>query len=170
MANAPEKVSEDSTLNEGAEKSGGAMKWAIISIVLIVFLGGGGTGVWFLFLRGSAEPEQIKTKANPQSPSLAGPIVSLEPFIVNLADPQGKRYLKVKLEMEVSSKVAEKELTGKMAVVRDQIIMALSSKTFQQIHSVAGKSVLRDELSARTNVVMKKGKVKRVYFTTFIVQ
>ncbi len=170
MANAPEEVPEESEVEETPKSGGGSMKWAIIAVALLVVLGGGGAGAWFFLLRGAAEPEQVASKAEQQGVPLAGPIVSLDSFIVNLADPKGKRYLKVKLEMELSNKAAEKELMERMAVVRDQIIMALSSKTFQQIQSVAGKSVLRDELSARANVIMKKGKVKKVYFTTFIVQ
>ena len=57
-----------------------------------------------------------------------------------------------------------------MPEVRDQIILALSSKTYQQIQGIAGKTVLREELTARMNSVLKKGQVKKTYFTEFVVQ
>ncbi len=175
MANAPEEDAPEESEAEVAPKSGGgSMKMIIIAVSLVVVLGGGGAGAWFFFLRGSAEPEQVAPKGKgggtQQVVSLGGPIVSLEPFIVNLADPKGKRYLKVKLDMELSNKSVEKELTDRMPIVRDQIIMALSSKTFQQIQGVPGKNSLRDELTARANSILKSGKVKKIYFTTFIVQ
>ena len=170
MANAPDEAPDDSEVETPSQSCGGAMKWVIIAVVFVVVLGGGGAGAWFFFLRGAAETEQVAPKAGQQGIPLAGPIVSLDSFIVNLADPKGKRYLKVKLDLELSSKAAEKELKERMPIVRDQIILVLSSKTFQQIHSVAGKSMLRDELTVRANVILKTGKVKKVYFTTFIVQ
>ena len=172
MANAPEEdASQENEEAEVAPKSGGgAMKMVIIAVALVVVLGGGGAGAWFFFLRGSAEPEQVAPKGKLKGVSRTGPVVSLEPFIVNLADPKGKRYLKVKLDVELSSKAADKELQKRMPMIRDQIIMALSSKTFQQIQGVPGKNILRDELTARMNSIMKSGKVKKIYFTTFIVQ
>ncbi len=171
MANAPEEDASQETEEEVAPQSGGgAMKMVVIALALVVVLGGGGAGAWFFFLKGSAEPEQVAPKAGQQGAALAGPIVSLEPFIVNLADPKGKRYLKVKLDLELSSKAADKELKNRIGIVRDQFIMALSSKTFQQIQGVPGKNVLRDELTARANSILKSGKVKKIYFTTFIVQ
>ena len=48
--------------------------------------------------------------------------------------------------------------------------MALSSKTFSQIQGVAGKTVLREELAARSNSVLKAGKILKIYFTEFVVQ
>ncbi len=171
MANAPEEDASQESEAEVAPKSGGgAMKMVVIAVALVVVLGGGGAGAWFFFMKDSAEPEQVAPKGKQQGVSRSGPIVSLEPFIVNLADPKGKRYLKVKLDLELSSKAADKELKKRMPMVRDQIIMALSSKTFQQIQGVPGKNVLRDELTARANSILKSGKVKKIYFTTFIVQ
>ena len=171
MANAPEEdAPQGSEAEVGSKSGGGSMKMIIIGVALVVVLGGGGAGAWFFLLKGSAEPEKVAPKAEQKNVSGGGPVVSLEPFIVNLADPKGKRYLKVKLDLELSSNAADKELKTRMGIVRDQFIMALSSKTFQQIQGVPGKNVLRDELTARANAILKTGKVKKVYFTTFIVQ
>lgn len=71
-------------------------------------------------------------------------MVSLATFIVNLADTTGNRYLKVKLEMALSNKAAEKELGKRRRQVRNQIILALSSKTYQQVRGAPGKDVLCD--------------------------
>ena len=171
MVNAPEEeTSQQSEVVEIPKSGGGGLKWVVIAVVLVALLGGGGAGVWLLFLRGAAEPELVTSKEGQQRVSRARPIVSLETFIVNLADPKGKRYLKLKLDVELSTKASEKELRERMPQIRDQIIMALSSKTYQQIRGVPGKNVLRDELIARTNAILKTGKVNKVYFTDFVVQ
>jgi flagellar FliL protein len=167
MANAAEEIPEEAEVEE-APKGGGGLKWVIIGVVALVILGGG-AGAWF-FLSGDAKSEKPKPTEKEQVAALAGPIISLAPFIVNLADPKGKRYLKVKVEMELSNQVTEKELRKRMPQVRDQIILSLSSKSYQQVRGVPGKNVLRDELTARTNAILKLGKVKKVYFTDFVVQ
>ena len=153
-------------------RKGGARRWIIISLVATLVLGGGGFAVWWFVLSGDdKKADVVKKKGEGGSEALlAGPIVSLKTFIVNLAAPDGRRYLKVKLDLELTTKDSEKELKGRLPVVRDQIILALSSKTYQQIQGIAGKTVLREELTARMNSVLKKGKVKKTYFTEFVVQ
>ena len=115
-----------------------------------------------------------KTKDKKQSQfkttSLAGLYTPLKTFIVNLADAGGRRYLKVRLGLELSNKEVKRELNMLLPEVRDQIILALSSKTYQQIQGVAGKTVLREELAERANSVLKTGKVKKIYFSEFVVQ
>ncbi|HBK81592.1 MAG TPA: flagellar basal body protein FliL [Nitrospinae bacterium] len=168
MAEAP----EDQEAAQEEPSKGGAMKWIIISLVATLVLGGGGFAVWWFVLSGDdKKADVVKKKGEGGSEaSLPGPIVSLKTFIVNLADPGGRRYLKVKLDLELTTKDSEKELKGRLPEVRDQIILALSSKTYQQIQGIAGKTVLREELTARMNSVLKKGQVKKTYFTEFVVQ
>jgi len=184
MAEAPE---EQGTEEEESGKGGG-MKWIIIALVATLVLGGGGFAVWWFVLRGDDKDKTVdvtKTEKKgdekgekkseggsktPPSESIVSPIVSLKTFVLNLADPGGRRYLKVKLDLELVNKDTKKELKGRLPEVLDQFIMVLSSKTFKQIQGVAGKTKLREELMARANSVLKKGKVKKVFFTEFVVK
>jgi flagellar FliL protein len=170
MADAPEEAEGGG--EEESSGGGGALKWIIIAVVITLVLGGGGGAAWYFFLSGddkTTEEAKKPKEGGPEIP-LIGPIVALRTFIVNLADPGGRRYLKVKLELEPENKDIEKELKARLPEVRDQIILALSSKTFQQIQGVAGKKILREELTARANSVLKTGKVKKAFFTEFVVQ
>ena len=179
MAKAPEaeEGGEGHGQQEGGEQpsKGGMLKWVIIAVAAVVVLGGGGFAGWWFFLR---SPAPATAKAGEQKPgapgaggaSMAGPIIPLAPFIVNLADPGGRRYLKVTVELELDKKEGEAEFKGRVPEIRDQIILALSSKTFQQLQGGAGKQVLREELTARMNTILKVGKIKSIYFTEFVVQ
>ena len=179
MAKAPEaeEGGEGRGQQEGGEQpsKGGMLKWIIIAVAAVVVLGGGGFAGWWFFLR---SPAPATAKAGEQKPgapgaggaSMAGPIIPLAPFIVNLADPGGRRYLKVTVELELDKKEGEAEFKGRVPEIRDQIILALSSKTFQQVQGVAGKTVLREELTARMNTILKVSKIKNIYFTEFVVQ
>ncbi len=117
MAEAPEDQEEGA----GEEPSkGGALKWIIIAVVVTVVLGGG-AAVWFFVLGGEDEkPKAAKSGEKGAEVPLAGPIISLKTFIVNLADPGGRRYLKVKLDLELTNREVEKELRARLPEVREE--------------------------------------------------
>lgn len=102
-----------------------------------------------------------------------GPI--MEPFVVNLADPGSRRYLRLNLKLELKKREeSEPLLEARMPQVRDAVLMLLSSKTTDQLVSTEGKTALREELISQINKVLKKKKtkkaVKNLYFTEFLIQ
>jgi flagellar FliL protein len=103
----------------------------------------------------------------------AGPsanIFPLEPFIVNIYDGQELRYLKVKVELEMVGPAIKTEIEGRLAPIRDSILILLSAKTLQDIQDVQGKNTLKDEILGAINKNIPPGKIAKVYFTDFVVQ
>lgn len=103
----------------------------------------------------------------------AGPaanIFPLEPFIVNIYDGQELRYLKVKVELEMVSPAIKPEIEGRLAPIRDSILILLSAKTLHDIQDVQGKNALKDEILGAINKNIPPGKIAKVYFTDFVVQ
>lgn len=94
--------------------------------------------------------------------------VALPPFVVNLADPNARRYLKVVLEVEMTGN--PELLEGNQAKIRDALLMLLSSKTSQELSTLEGKILLRKEIVDRLNQAIGQPKVSRVYFTDFVIQ
>ncbi|MDQ7836479.1 MAG: flagellar basal body-associated FliL family protein [Humidesulfovibrio sp.] len=97
-------------------------------------------------------------------------LVSLPPILVNLADPQGRRYLKLALDIEVSSKSASDELTKNMPKIKDSLILLLSSKTYDDLASIENKILLKKEIVERLTLVLGEQKVSRVYITEIVIQ
>jgi len=97
-------------------------------------------------------------------------IFPLEPFIVNIYDGQELRYLKVKVEMEMTSPAVKPEIDGRLAPIRDAILVLLSSKTMQDIQDVQGKNQMKEEILAAVNKHIPPGKIAKIYFTDFVVQ
>ncbi len=97
-------------------------------------------------------------------------IYPLEPFIVNIHDGPNLRYLKIKLEFEITSPEAKEDLDHIQAPMRDAILVLLSSKNLDDIAVTDGKNKLRDEVMATVARVAPPGKIIRVYFTDFVVQ
>lgn len=97
-------------------------------------------------------------------------IYPLEPFIVNIYDGQELRYLKVKVELDMVGPAVKAELDGRLAPIRDAILVLLSAKTLQDVQEVQGKNTLKDEILGAINKHIPPGKISKVYFTDFVVQ
>ncbi|MBN1225721.1 MAG: flagellar basal body-associated FliL family protein [Deltaproteobacteria bacterium] len=99
-------------------------------------------------------------------------IVPLESFIVNLLGKSrlGNRYLKVIMQLEISSE-KDKDLIDKhKPQLRDTILLFLSNQTFDDVKTVEGKLELKQSLLSRINNILGQAIVKQVYFTEFVVQ
>ncbi|MBW6508749.1 MAG: flagellar basal body-associated FliL family protein [Desulfuromonadales bacterium] len=99
-----------------------------------------------------------------------GPMVNLESFIVNILDEGEVRYLKAAITLEADSAEVAAELNQRMPQIKDAILMLIGNKTFADLSDLQGRLQLRAELLNRINSLLLNGKVKRIYFTDFVVQ
>jgi flagellar FliL protein len=138
----------------------------ILIVVAAVVLAVGGTAAYFLFSGGGHAKE-----ASAKVEKLGNPVIfALDPFIVNIYDGQELRYLRVKVEMEVSGEEAKTELAARQAQLRDAILVLLSAKTLLDVRDQQGKNQLRQEIFSTVGRILPPGKVQKVYFTDFVVQ
>ncbi|MBW1729663.1 MAG: flagellar basal body-associated FliL family protein [Deltaproteobacteria bacterium] len=158
---------------EQAAKKGLPMKLIILVLLVFIMAGGGffawKSGMLNKFLGGGEKEAAAKKTEESAKPDI-GPIYPMEVFIVNLMDPMGKRYLKAKIELELSEEEMRPEVDKRLPQLRDAILTLLSSKSFKDINDLSGKYQLRAEIMATLNRYLKTGKIKNVYFTEFIVQ
>ncbi|MEN6467017.1 MAG: flagellar basal body-associated protein FliL [Syntrophaceae bacterium] len=151
--------------NGEPKKKKSFLKWIIIGVAALAVIGGGTFGA-MQFL-GSAKEKKQQQAAPKQAPAALWP---MEPFIVNLADNQGDRYLKVTLELEVSDNACLAELNQIKPKLRDNILDLLTAKTYRDLMDLAGKQRLRDEIGMRLNSFLGTCKVTKVYITEFVIQ
>jgi flagellar FliL protein len=169
---------------EGAvEEEGGKKKfplWVIIlvasQVVLVI------AAVVIFKMMGSAShaekeagPSVAEQKVDPAKVSdpkaLMGPQYELASFIVNLIDDgRGPRYLKVEIKFELEAEALKAELDSRISQIRDELLTLLSSKRQTDVETSDGKRILKDEIFTRVNKVLVTGRIKRVYFTEFVVQ
>ncbi len=95
-------------------------------------------------------------------------LVSLEPFVLNLAE-QG-RFLKVSMEFELTDASFSQLFTEKTPQIRDAIITLVSSKSVESVSSPEGKFQLKDEVLLRANQALGKDALKNLYYTEFVMQ
>jgi len=154
------------------EEKGGSKKLLIIMIAVgLVILIGAGAGAFFFLNGGDGKSSHGERKtAAVLETSPVGPMVNIDPFIVNILDNEESRYLKAAITIEVDSDTASMELTSRMAQIKDAILLLVGNKTFNELSDLQGKLQLRAELLNKLNSILVQGKAKRIYFTDFVVQ
>jgi flagellar FliL protein len=146
------------------------LKWIIIGVVVLVLTGGGYVG-WTM-LNPLLEQKGADGGQAPDTEAVieVGAMFDMDPYVVNLNEAGGKRYLKAKIEIEYVGDNARLELANRLPQLRDIILLHLSSKSLDDIRSVDGKIELKNALIKRINQVMKQGKIRNLYFTQFVIQ
>ena len=165
---------------EAAEAKGKKKPMVMIIgiIVGLLVLGGGGYYAYITFIQ-EKPVEEVPAEGEEGEEGAAekveedvnlGVMFPLDPFIVNLAGSEGKRFLKVTVSLELSTPEVHADLKGNIQKVTDSILVLLSSKSFEDVYSVQGKFKLKDEVTTRVNRFLVVGHVKDAYFTEFIIQ
>ena len=160
------------------KKKKGKGKW-IVLILFLLLLAVGGAGGWYYFLSdlpgskkasaeagGSDAPAATAKKQPPQQLQTT----VLDNFLVNLADPLGKRYINVTFEVEVTHPDVVQELAAQKPKIRDSIILLLSSKSYADLAPPESKLTLKSEIINRLNQILGGSKVTRVFFTHMVIQ
>lgn len=97
-------------------------------------------------------------------------IVELPPFIVNLADSEQARYLRMTVSLGVAGEESEKPDQLFITRVRNAMLAVLSEKSSDQILTAEGKAKLRKELLQAAKAASSEPEVMAIYITDFIVQ
>jgi len=122
-----------------------------------------------------------------------GIIVDLGDFILNLDDVAPRKYLKVNVAIEVSTKPedtapaeggkkegegaapaaspVETEMAQFKPAIRDAVITTLSSKSAAEVSTIAGKELAKEQITEAVNGIFAGDReVLRVSFGQFIIQ
>jgi flagellar FliL protein len=101
-------------------------------------------------------------------------VLHLESFVVNLADPEDNRFLRVGIDLGLENPVAAKGKEGESAVpvarIRDSILAVLSTWHSDALLAPEGKQKLKQELVHALNDRVPELGVREIYFTDFLVQ
>lgn len=168
-------AAKDEQKKDTAEQkpSGGSRKKWIIFIGVFIFVAVVAGAAAFFFLRGrgdAAEGEDGGEKTHEAAAKKVHAIYPMEPLIVNIHDGEELRYLKVKIEFEISSPEAKAEIDPLLAPMQDAILVLLSGKQMADITTTEGKNKLREEIMASIGKIVPPKIISRVYFTDFVVQ
>ncbi|MEZ5649173.1 MAG: flagellar basal body-associated FliL family protein [Burkholderiaceae bacterium] len=149
-------------------------KLPIIIIAVVLLLGGGGGAGWFFLMKPKADAEHAQApsaddhaerdshaerpskrkRKKSNDPHKPRQFVTLEPFVVNLRDTKQDRFAQVGVVFEVEDAKVESELNSLTPAIRDAMLMLISSKTANELLTVAGKKRLGEEMTLAANAIL----------------
>jgi flagellar FliL protein len=143
----------------------------ILGVVGVLALGGGGAAWWFMRPAPAAADEQ--EEETKEAHEEGGGVVSFEPFVVNLADEGGGRFLRATVQIVVADAELAKEISEnavKMVRLRSNLLELLAEQTSDALITAEGKNALKDAIAERAAEVLAPHEVSDVLFSDFLVQ
>ncbi|MCQ8105001.1 flagellar basal body-associated FliL family protein [Methylomonas sp. SURF-2] len=162
------------------------MKKLIIIITAVILLLGGGAGAYFFLMNKPADSAQTDKKSETtkaaeearkeeEDPTLAEQYYELsDPLLVNFPPGAGAKIIKLSVTVLVKGEAAAAALKKHEPMIRNNLLMAISSLGADKAKTLEGKQELQATMLTEIGKVMelmtKKNPVKAVYFTEFVTQ
>lgn len=121
---------------------------------------------------GGPGKEREEEVASPHGDERAGngPLLALEPMVTNMAGEDSDRYLKVGMQLRLTSEAARAEVEAQLVPVRNQILLYLSSLTIAETTGADNKREIQKKVKRIANESMPSSRITRVYFSEFVIQ
>jgi flagellar basal body-associated protein FliL len=136
----------------------GARPASVLTVVILAAM-----GIWFWACRGNEPGGQ--TNGEPRILST----LHLETFVLNLADPDQRAYLRVGIDLGLSRELKRDE-AAPIAQVRDTILAVLGQAKGDEIVTAQGKDKLKQDLLRALQERVPQLGVEEIYFTEFLIQ
>ena len=177
-------MAEEETKEAQPQKSGKGLMIALIAIIIILFIAVGGLG-FYLFtsgaLNGTAQAGQTVQKAEAEEESKENFKVPINDLVLNITNSKGREKL---MKLSFTLKSTESSIAAiveeNKAEIIDVVIQQISARSSEELLTVGGKELLKEELIEEINVVVndatamdediKKNNIKKLYFTTFVIK
>lgn len=123
---------------------------------------------------GTESSKNVVNSQNTPTPdrSKDGIIYEFGTVLVNPLGTEGRRYIKVGINLELRNKSLIKSIDKAKPMLQHQFIITLSSKTIDEISSPEGKLALQKELKENfiSALGLSQEDIYQVYFSEFVVQ
>lgn len=117
-----------------------------------------------------AEAPPDKPHQAPLTNEVVGPVIPMDPFVVNLDEPGTSRYLKLTIQFELITAEAEAVITKSKQLIRDTILSHLSGLKHADTLGAPAKEKLRSSLMEKIEKIVGPNQVRRLFFQEFVVQ
>lgn len=160
-------MSETAEAPAAAPKGGGWKKTA--GIVVITGLAAAGGGFWWSKSsahEGGAEQAVKEVKATRG-------LVKFDPFVVNLADGAGSRFLRTTLQLVIEPSEGAAEISEnpvQMLELRSAVLELLAQQSAAALVTPEGKAAMKAAIISRAQEALGDWKIADVLFSEFVVQ
>lgn len=179
-------MADEETKEEKPKKAGGkGLMMALIGLIVILLLSVIGGG-YFLYSKGvfSDNPqmsEESASKAEAEEDAKEFFKVPINDLVLNITNSKGREKL---MKLSFTLKSVEPSIASiaeeNKAEIIDVVIQQISARSSEELLTVGGKELLKEELLEEINIVVndatatnediKKNNIKKLYFTTFVIK
>ncbi len=142
------------------------LKILIVGVLALVVAAGAG---YFFYGKTVLAKYQQKQSRQKETKKEVGPIVALEPFIINVSG-NTSRFVKISVALELGNEKAVEHAKKLTPVIRDSMLTVLGSKTPEVFMDVNGRTAMKKELFDGVSSLFKSAELKGVYITDIIMQ
>jgi flagellar FliL protein len=149
-----------------AKKQGGGLVRKLIVLTVAMVVVGGGAAAWLL--RGGSS---AKAAEEPTLESRG--LLAFDTLLVNLADKNANRFLKVTVQLVLGSKAEAAKIAESpvvMSAIRASMLELLTQQLATELVTAEGKTALKAAIKERIAPHLKHQKVIDVLFSEFVVQ
>lgn len=158
------------TPEAAAAKPAGKSKLMLIGGAVVLLTAGAGGAYWW-------KGRQAASATGAQHEEVVSPghrgLVSFEPFVANLADEGGRRFVRATVQLVVANPDAAKEMEEAPVLVmqaRSIILELLTTQRADDSVTPEGKAALRKAIVAQVTEALHDVEVVDVLFSDFVVQ
>ena len=144
-------------------------------LILVLLTGAGGAaGVWWWSQKQQAAAAEATEEAARPSRQPAQYLPVEPSFVVNLADPEGNRYLQADVQVVTRDAATLAAVEAHLPSIRNRLLLLFGQQESRQLAQRAGKERLqtaaRDEVRALLKAEGGPDKVEAVIFTSLVTQ
>ncbi|NPA54597.1 MAG: flagellar basal body protein FliL, partial [Aquificae bacterium] len=132
-------MAEENKEQEQEEEKGGKKKLIIILALILGLLGGAGAYKFLVMDKAKEEEQQPNTEElekEVQDIENLGIMFEVGTFVVNLADKDADRYLKVTVVLELENEQIKMEVEKRLPQIKDAITTLLFTKTSKELKTI----------------------------------
>lgn len=138
--------------------------------VLVTALAAAGGGFWWSRVAGA---DQAGAAAPAEKAAASRALLKFDPFVVNLADGVGTRFLRATLQLVVEPAEAAEQIAAHpvtMLELRSALLELLAEQSAAALVTAEGKAAVKAAIITRAQAALQTGTVTDVLFAEFVVQ
>ena len=183
---ADEEVKEEAAADK--PKGGGNVLMIVLIVLIVLLLGAVGAIGYFLFSKGLLEPQNVDANASKQAKTEATSdedkeffLTKIDNLVLNITNAKGREKL-MKLSFSIKSVEPSIEaiVEANNAEIVDAVIAQISARSSEELLTVGGKALLKEELLEEINAIIneaiatnediERNNVKKLFFTSFVIK
>jgi flagellar FliL protein len=116
---------------------------------------------------GAAETDKSGKRVDSNKP---GPILPLEPFVIQVRAADMERYLRITFNLEIITEADKDPILDRMPLLRDSVIAYFSDRTLDELRGSDGIERLKSAILKRFDDIVPGRRVRNLYITEFVTQ